>query len=467
MPGTRFQGKSLSSGRGSGGPGPGPEVRRTPLTQVSGPASSSGSGSTPAVISGIASKPSQSVPSIRLAPYISVDHLQLIDQDRSRNVPLGSDSYYAIQLNPVSVRIRNPEGGLGRVECTCPGFQSTRSPCAHINWLFTGLQTLLGGQPLPTTPLPQDEIISRLSRLYPSIMGREMDLPSQLNGLCDLHVEPPGTPDLELSEASNPFARSHALCDILSTFDQHLLPEEFYRDFIERAQAVATLENCLEPRNLYLTTYRMAIVDNAVFEAFRKTVSHDYCVEQYIVKQNHRLNAEIARLDQADQTRTGVPATTVIGCAQSLRTIVHQLCQDRAQRPPLAASQARRLSNILVELIQKVCNRNRDLRVGNRPRARSCNHNLYTYLIGNPPIEPSAPAYMKDAFVIDKLRDFPSDDWKHRFEDLTNIRDQIHATENERASLEYAAKLNDMLLDYTRHANEPSSSPIPKHMPGP
>ncbi|KAL9131866.1 MAG: hypothetical protein Q9217_000312 [Psora testacea] len=404
MPVTRSQGQTSQPGRGARGQGRG---RLDPLARPSPPASRSGPSRPPAVTSNVPRGHSELALPVRLAPYISVDHFQHINQNHPHNVSLPDDSYYAIQLNPVS--------------------------------------------------------------LYPLIGGHEADLPAQLNSLRGPEVEPPETPEVDISEASNLFARSDALCDILSTFDHQLLPEEFRRDFVDRAPPVVNLESCLEPQNLYVTTYQMAIVDRAVFEALRRTVSPDHCAERYIAKQNLRINEVIARLDHADQTHTGVPAAIVIDCAHSLRVIVHQLCQDRAKRPPLAVTQARRLSTILVELVQKVCDRNRDLRVGDRPRARSRNHNLYTYLIGDPPVDPAAPAYMNDAFVVDRLRVLSSDDWKHLFEDLTNIRDEIveYATENERASLAYAAKLDEMLGEYTIHANEPSSSSAQMRMPGP
>ena len=312
------------------------------------------------------------------------------------------------------------------------------------------------------------EVSSHLTQLFPLIRDQAFGLPAKLNSLRGPEVEPPETPGAENSEASNLFARSDALCDILSTFDDQLLPEEFRGSFVDPASPVTDLEHCLEPRSLYATIYRMAMVDRAVFEALRRTVSGDYCAERYLAKQNIRLNDAVGILDRAYGAGTGVPATVVINCARSLRVVVHQLVEDRAKRSPLASNQARRLSTMLVGLIREVCYRNKDLRVGNRPRARSRNHNLYTYLIGDPPIEPAAPAYMNDSFVIDRLSEFPSDDWKHLFEDLTNIRDEIveFSSENERTSLSYATKLDEMLREYTMHANEPSSSSAQMRMPG-
>ena len=130
MPVTRSQSQRSSSGMDTHGLGRG---RMDPLTGQTPSASRSGGSQRPAVASSFPPTAPQPAPTVRLAPYISVDHLQYISQDRSRGSPLGDDSYYAIQLNPVSVRIHDPAGGVGRVECTCPGFQSTMSPCAHMH----------------------------------------------------------------------------------------------------------------------------------------------------------------------------------------------------------------------------------------------------------------------------------------------------------------------------------------------
>lgn len=55
-----------------------------------------------------------------------------ISVTRMHNISLDDDEYCAIQLNPISVRIYSPNGGLGRVTCSCDTFRTTQAPCAHI-----------------------------------------------------------------------------------------------------------------------------------------------------------------------------------------------------------------------------------------------------------------------------------------------------------------------------------------------
>lgn len=60
----------------------------------------------------------------RLPPHILVE--------RVATKILGRDSYCAIQLNPVSVRIYDSDGSSGRVDCTCHAFRTTGETCIHI-----------------------------------------------------------------------------------------------------------------------------------------------------------------------------------------------------------------------------------------------------------------------------------------------------------------------------------------------
>ena len=120
MPITRSQGQPSQTGRGSRGRG---RDRLDPLSRPSTPNPRAGPSRPPANPLTLPTGPLRR-PQDRLDPHISVECLW--------NFALGNDSYYAIQLNPVSVRIYTPSGGRGRVTCSCDVFRSTQGPCAHI-----------------------------------------------------------------------------------------------------------------------------------------------------------------------------------------------------------------------------------------------------------------------------------------------------------------------------------------------
>ena len=126
MPVTRSQGQSSQMRRGFRGRNQG---RLDPLSRPSTPASQAGPSRHPAsALHQAADAPAY--PAESLDPHISVERLHI--------VPLENDAYWAIQLNPVSVRIYSPSGGTGRVICSCVEFQKTQTVCAHINVRLLG-----------------------------------------------------------------------------------------------------------------------------------------------------------------------------------------------------------------------------------------------------------------------------------------------------------------------------------------
>ena len=120
MPVTRSHSQPSGPGRGSRGRSRG---RPDPLPRPSTPIPHAGPSRRPANTLNLSADPSPH-PQDRLDPHISVERLI--------EISLEDTSYYAIQLNPVSVRIFKPSGGRGRVTCSCDEFRTTQTPCGHI-----------------------------------------------------------------------------------------------------------------------------------------------------------------------------------------------------------------------------------------------------------------------------------------------------------------------------------------------
>ena len=121
MPVTRSQGQSSQRGRDSSGRRRG---RLDPLSRPLAPTSLTGPSRSPdSTFDQSTNAPMHTTES--LDPHISVERLHI--------VPLENDAYWAIQLNPVSVRIYSPSAGTGRVTCSCVEFRRTQTPCAHLN----------------------------------------------------------------------------------------------------------------------------------------------------------------------------------------------------------------------------------------------------------------------------------------------------------------------------------------------
>ena len=274
--------------------------------------------------------------------------------------------------------------------------------------------------------------------------------------------------------------RTDTLCDILSTFDGRYMPIEYKHEFVDNSGPILSFGSVLEPGNLSLTIYRLAMWDEAFFKRLTQIVPRDVCARRYYDKQHHRVQLTLYWLTQYAQRgpqkgpqRDNLPERLrdmdVPRCAMTLRSIVHQICTDHDSRTaiaPLSASANSRLVVILSEIIGEVCTYNKDIYEGNAwdrarpPNEPARNRNLFAYLIGNPPLDPSLPLWMRDYFVIDRFPEMPNIDRKHLFERLATVKDNVDKMQGNDtpASRAYITRIDSMLHGHIATADEPSSS---------
>ena len=314
-----------------------------------------------------------------------------------------------------------------------------------------------------------------MSELYELIGDRVQSLPEQLNltrsNDADYDSDGSISPENSLPEGD---ARKESVKEMLSVFDEAALPQEYGRGFRD-APATASSADLFVPGNLSATIYGLAVRDESFYRRLTKVVTPDICASRYYAKQRARAQETMRSLDKyvrdGPSLTPGTRDVDIPECARIFRLIIHQICQDRDARTakrPLSAAVITEVAQILVEILQQVCNRDFDVyediswpRVGaEQEPERNCN--LYMYLIGNPPKNPSAPVWMNDDFVIDQLRNFPINEWRHLVEPLTSIQEDIYerAMEHGLPSVTYAEKLETMLQDYTDEAEEPSTSSV-------
>lgn len=345
-----------------------------------------------------------------------------------------------------------------------------------MKWLFDGLRAVLTGDNSNATTytVAKEEVVKQLSELYEPIGQQLQLLPDLLNRTRGDEAES----DSDQSEtedspaSSNSSTRKEIVRDMLSVFDHKALPSEYGADFSERAPVSTPGTELYVPGNLAATIYGIAIRDETFFRRLRKVVTTDICAEVYFRKQFNKARELMAHLDRFAESGLSRPVeardVNVPVCAQGLRLIVHQICENRdvrTARRPLGSQIISRAVEILVEILYEVvCNRNKDIfgRVPQQPHGEDHgrDHNLFAYLIGNPPpLDSSSPVAMGGDFIIDCLRGFPATECRPLLERLTTIMDSIHehAPREERA-VAYAAKLENMLGEYTADVFEPSSS---------
>lgn len=351
-----------------------------------------------------------------------------------------------------------------------------------MKWLFDGLRAvLLDKSDATMQTVSQGEVAKQLSELYEPIGERIEFLQDLLNSTRGDEAEsdsdqsePEKNTSLSISRT-----RKKAVRDILSVFDSKALPSEYGLDFPERAPTSTSGTEVFVRESLAATIYGIAIRDDVFFRRLRKVVTRDICAGAYFWKQWGKAKELMTQLDRFAELGLSRPVeardVNVPACAQGLRLIIHQICKDRDRRTaegPLGPGVISKAAEFLVDILYEVvCNRNTDIFGRDSQElseAHGRDHNLFMYLIGNPPQldDSSAPVAMGDDFIIDRLRDFPATEWSHLLERLHTIVDSIHEhAPNEEHATAYAAKLDGMLREYTTNVFEPSTSSVQRRRP--
>ncbi|KAI4275734.1 MAG: hypothetical protein LQ337_003009 [Flavoplaca oasis] len=396
--------------------------------------------------------------------------------DRVRRHESHRGAYFAFQMDrPESVRIFDPAERGQHVECTCEEYQSNQLICIHIYWLFDGLNAVLRPRTaLGTQVISTGDVLAQISALYEVIGSQLSSLSTLLSATRDETLS--DTDETTDAIGSPVFSdnRAEQIRDMLSVFDTTTLPED-YDPRHASIQAGNGRQNAYVPNNLAATIYQIAVRDEKVFESLRDVITHDICANIHFSKLRTRAREAFAGLDNyIENGPLGDPETgdqDIPRCARMLRYVVNQICHTRDTRSssgPLSAPLKRRVAEILVEILQEVCNRNEDVyyriawerKIADGEPDR--NRNLYAYLIEDPPRSTSSmPSWMKETFIIDRLQQTPADEWRHLIERLTSIVDQMRERmeDEDKPPMAYT-KLERMIQEYTTEAFEPSSSSV-------
>ncbi|KAL8641663.1 MAG: hypothetical protein Q9228_001565 [Teloschistes exilis] len=439
MPTTRSQrARGRGRGRGRGGPA-GSQVESNPTVPTRDESRASHESRAEA-------SPSAILPPPTIIQSFTVDRVRRHESQRG--------AYLAFQLSgPVSVRIYSPTEGGQNVECTCGGTTSRRH---HFSMPEMG------------EVISDEYVIVDEPAIYGLIESQLPSLPTLINATGTRQAST--AEGIGFSADSN--TREQPTLDMLSVFDSTALPEEYGRDFAP-VGPFDTPRDIFATRSLAETIYRLAVRDELVFDRLRQVITAENCAVAHFIKLRNRARATFAALDRyvedGPSEDSQADDTDIPRCARKLRHCIERLCQARDSRrssSPLSAASVTKVAEILVEILQEVCNRNEDVyfRISwerdipeDEPER---NRNLYTYLIDDPPpIHASAPSWMKDTFVVDGLRQLPANEWRHLIERLTSVLDQMREfTEDDEGPTLTYTKLERMIQEYTAEVFEPSSS---------
>ena len=305
-------------------------------------------------------------------------------------------------------------------------------------------------------------ITKEIGEFYDSIGENITTLKGQLNTTRGLE-QGSGTENEVAEESSVPddmAARSLMIIDMLSVFDEDKLPEELESEFpVSDVDEDPDSADLLDPESLAATIHGIAIHDESFCMRLRKVLNGDVCADHYLMKQRRRAEQAIASLDRTSNEPASI---RVYKCGESLRRIVREVCLDREARTsmrPLGIRIRNKAAELLVDILEWVYQQNRDIgrrdrdnggAVSNSP-ASVVEANLYTYLISDP------PPFEGGDFIIDQLRNFPENEWRHLLEHLTSAADYVRS-HGAQHSDRYARKIDAMVNEYTSSAFEPSSS---------
>lgn len=200
------------------------------------------------------------------------------------------------------------------------------------------------------------------------------------------------------------------------------------------------------------------MIDSGVFAALLKTIKQEECAKRFLSRE---YQAASLRFEELNRVQRGQHFNIVPQCGNALRTIVHEIEVDLQMRQPIATKVCSDFTGAIIGLIQEVCNRNTDLRSGERALARLSHHNLYTYLIGSP-LQDGREPWMSNVFGLDALERLPVQYWQSHVAELAEIRDRIQynvsMVPSQQGSVIFLEKLNDLLTRTQHSASEASRS---------
>lgn len=251
-------------------------------------------------------------------------------------------------------------------------------------------------------------------------------------------------------------AKKSALSDMLSIFDRVKLPEEYLHDLPEISTEMP-IDQLFVPGDLSATIYGLAMLDESIYYSLEKVLHRDLCTRYYLSKQRRSAREALRDLDryEANRPTSDIEAQVmdVEECGRTLRRISNEIWQDhesRISKGPLQPETKTMAPEVLVEMLEGVVGRNRDI----------YGENLYDFLINDPP---TTTHEENGDFVIDFLRNFPYQDWMHQTmnERLDRIARLVrqNAPHSRHRSISYASKIEALLNDYIGRSDvfEPTS----------
>ncbi|KAL9118498.1 MAG: hypothetical protein Q9187_004956, partial [Circinaria calcarea] len=152
------------------------------------------------------------------------------------------------------------------------------------------------------------------------------------------------------------------LQEMLSVFDPDKLPENYGADFIGNLPpSFESSEDTVDPGNLPATIFALARHDPVFRQQLRGALNKDFCAVQVFRKLQRKAQGIFRRFDRYAESGPTYDERFVERCAGNLHWIVEKVVEYMHDRAPLNASTKAEAAGVLVDILDNVCNRNRDI----------------------------------------------------------------------------------------------------------
>ena len=203
--------------------------------------------------------------------------------------------------------------------------------------------------------------------------------------------------------------------DMLSVFDPKKLPEDYGADFIrDLPMTFESSEATVNPNSLPATIFGLARHDAVFRQHLREALNKDFCAVQVFRKLAAEAQKVFRLLDSYAQSGPNYNESVVARCAGRLEEIVEKIVEYKDDRLPLSASTKLEAAGVLVNILNCVCDWNRDIYIDLSWQTRRVpddedDRNLYIKLIRSP-LEDDDDPESEACFVVDALEDLPSEE---------------------------------------------------------
>ncbi|KAE8152573.1 hypothetical protein BDV25DRAFT_127901 [Aspergillus avenaceus] len=277
--------------------------------------------------------------------------------------------------------------------CTCSTFATRPVACQHIFWLVDQLHGCLTPRiPVFNVPLSSDGQSPALARIERLLDGKLEIVAEQLEW------------QYVRSEVEGGMSRPQRVRDLMSSFDEVLLPEEFRPDLISNVRQSRTPEQCAVQGDYAATMFRLAVHHDTTYSTMCRVMPAGAAAPIYFNKMQERSRQLLKGFDEYCETgrRSEGSIVDVDEVIEELQRNVYRIQANIDTRTPHGVEGA---AKALVTLLEDICTRNKDALEGNQWGGMSFHgeerrqRNLYYRLIGE-------TEQTGDCFILDALDQF-------------------------------------------------------------